>query len=166
MEIVTVFQAHHSKTNTGWFTTHTDHICSKEIENPDELCFAYYLPDYFYFAEGGWGHHMIELGNHPRIPNPISIRLIFIDFNNTVVINGNCTFENIVGFLKKTEYLSDDCHYLQVHLVGNERRKYSIPFSDKMMRVALHEAMEMIDEYAKQQFPNLDPYYRVDIEIC
>ena len=55
MEIVTVFQCHHPKTSTGWFTRDTGRICAEEIINTDELCFAYQIPDVFYFAEGGWG---------------------------------------------------------------------------------------------------------------
>ena len=77
IEYVTIFQCHHSKTNTGWFTKDTNNSCCDEIENPDELCFAYYVPEVFYFAEGGWGHHMRELGNHPEIPNPVDIKLRF-----------------------------------------------------------------------------------------
>ena len=34
MDLVTIFQCHHSKSNNGWFTRDTSRICAEEIENP------------------------------------------------------------------------------------------------------------------------------------
>lgn len=87
MEIVTLFQCHHPQSDTGWFTIDTNRKCSDEIIDRNNLCFAYYMPNVFYFAEGGWGHHMIELGNHPNIPRPVALKIRFEDFDNTVIIN-------------------------------------------------------------------------------
>ena len=44
-----------SRTSTGWFTTDTSRLCVDEIEDAKILCFAYHMPNVFYFAEGGWG---------------------------------------------------------------------------------------------------------------
>ena len=43
MEIVTVFQPQ-SRTYTGWFTTDTSLSCKEEIEDAENLCFAYHMP--------------------------------------------------------------------------------------------------------------------------
>ena len=65
MDSVTVFQCHHPDSNYGWFTTNTKRRCVDEIVNRNELCFGYTIPGILYYAEGGWGHHMEQLGNHP-----------------------------------------------------------------------------------------------------
>ena len=104
MNIVTVFQCHHPKSNTGWFTTDVSKKCSEEIVNPDELCFAYNLPNVFYYAEGGWGHHMPELGNYPIVPDPVCLKFRFEDFDNSVVINGNYCMRDVIWFLRHTGY--------------------------------------------------------------
>lgn len=92
MELVTLFQPQ-ARTYTGWFTTDTTRSCADEIENRENLCFAYSMPNVFYFAEGGWGHHMLKLGNHPPIDAPVLLKLRFEDFDHSVVINGTYTFE-------------------------------------------------------------------------
>ena len=81
-EIVTLFQPQ-SRTSTGWFTTDTSRLCVDEIEDAEILCFAYHMPNVFYFAEGGWEHHMLHLGNHPQIDNPVFLHLRFDDFDNS-----------------------------------------------------------------------------------
>ncbi len=129
MDAVTVFQCHHPKTNTGWFTTDTDLKCASEIINADELYFAYHVPNVFYFAEGGWGHHMTELGNHPVIENPVALHLRFEDFDNTVVINGKFSFRDIIDLLKRTGYISPSAAALTVQTVDGEFTG-RIPFSD------------------------------------
>lgn len=166
MEIVTLFQCHHSKTSTGWFTTDTSRKCADEIENADELCFAYYMPGVFYFAEGGWGHHMIELGNHPIISHAVDIKIRFDDFRNTVVINGEYCFNDIVSYLKKTEYIPEDSSRLLVHLIGTSDGSYEIPFSDAVMYIPLSDFQNKIEEYTDKCFPDHGFIYHVEIEIC
>ena len=136
MDIVTVLQCHHPKTKTGWFTTDTNLKCVSEIKNPDELCFAYHVPNVFYFAEGGWGHHMTELGNHPVIENPVVLHLRFEDFNNTVVINGKYSFRDIIDLLKRTDYISPLAAALTVQTVDGESTE-RIPFSDPRLETDL-----------------------------
>lgn len=165
MDIVTVFQCHHSKTNTGWFTTDTDKSCSEEIENCNELCFAYYMPDVFYFAEGGWGHHMKELGNHPVIPNSVDIHLRFEDFQNTVVINGNYCFNDIIMLLKKADYVSKTSSKLTVIPVGAVNKQYNIPFTDEIMNKPLSEFTELIGEYTRRTLSDDEYVYYELIEI-
>lgn len=139
MDIVTIFQAHNSKSTEGWFTTDISRSCAEEIENRDELCFAYYLPNTFYFAEGGWGHHMRSLGNHPVIDNPVSLHLRFEGFNNTVVINGKYSFNDIIHYLQKGDYLPQNVKSLRINAINPQMPTYSIPLSDGVINVNLAE---------------------------
>lgn len=170
MEYVTIFQCHHSKTNTGWFTTDINNTCREEIENPDELCFAYHMPEVFYFAEGGWGHHMRELGNHPEIPNAVEIILRFTDFYNTVVINGKYCLNDIVHFLKKSEYISAASKMIRIIAVyGNLssylNNSYIIPLSDPIMNVKLSDFDEEILKYHSQYLETTNYLYHYIIEF-
>lgn len=166
MEIVTIFQCHHSKTNVGWFTIDVGKSCAEEIENRDELCFAYHLPNVFYFAEGGWGHHMKELGNHPKLENPVSLKIKFDDFYNTVVINGKYTFNDVISFLKKGEYISDRCSMLKVYLIGILNNEYVIPFSDEIMDVRLVDFKDNIQKYYLNDLKDNEFIYYEILEIC
>ncbi len=168
MEIVTLFQAHHPDTNTGWFTTDTTLSCADEIKNPKELCFAYHLPNIFYFAEGGWGHHMTELGNHPKIDNAVSLTIQFDDFKNTVVINGQYTFSDVIKMLKQTEYIDDNCKYIEVIPVGCARKSYAIPFRDPIMNVCLSDFEKLLEQYNSERI-HLDEgefIYHTILRIC
>ncbi len=138
MEIITVFQPQ-SRTSTGWFTTDVSLSCADEIRDTATLCFAYHMPNVFYFAEGGWGHHMPELGNHPQIDNPILLHLRFDDFDNSVVINGKYTFENIINFLKDTKYLTKDVSHLLIRAINPYQEPYLISFNSDLMRLQLTE---------------------------
>lgn len=138
MEIVTLFQPQ-SRTYTGWFTTDTFRLCADEIEDAENLCFAYQMPNAFYFAEGGWGHHMLHLGNHPQIDAPVLLHLRFEDFNHSVVINGKYTFETIIRFLKQTNYLSGAACSLRIHTIAPYQEPFLIPFDSALMRLQLTE---------------------------
>lgn len=170
IEYVTIFQCHHSKTNTGWFTKDTNNSCCDEIENPDELCFAYYVPEVFYFAEGGWGHHMRELGNHPEIPNPVDIKLRFTDFNNTVIINGKYCLNDIVQLLKDSEYISDECRMIRIIAIYGDLsfhhvNSYVIRLSDPIMNVKLSNLDNEINKYHKRYLESTDHIYHYIIEF-
>lgn len=165
MDIVTLFQSHHSDSYNGWFTRDTSRICAEEIENPDGLCFAYQMPGVFYFAEGGWGHHMEELGNHPLIPDPVSIRLRFDDFDNTVVINGKYTFGDIAGYLKKTRYIPQNSRVLLIHPVGIKEGPLSISLDDKIMRLPLNEFLEKVREETDRTYTDHGHIYHEIFEI-
>lgn len=104
MDIVTVYDAtqHHV-------------VIDKKRKCKDELvvgnngfCIAYFFRNKFFFAEGGWGHNMIQMDAVQYIENPISVQLRFHDFKNTVVINGNVTLEEIYNFLYKSNYISQE----------------------------------------------------------
>lgn len=146
MEIVTLFQGHHPDTGTGWFTTDVSLCCADEIRTPDELFFAYHLPGVFYFAEGGWGHHMPELGNRPPIPNEVSLTLRFDGSRHTIVINGTYTFMDIVRVLKQNGYVQPDCDAVRVIPVGT-MKSYAVPLSDPIMSISLTELVEHIELY-------------------
>lgn len=170
MEIVTVFQCQHSKSNTGWFTLDTSKKCSEEIENRDELCFAYHMPGVFYFAEGGWGHHMTELGNHPIVENPVALIIKFDNFKNTVVINGNYSFRNIIDALKRTEYIDKQCNAVFVRAVYGDlephrRNQYVIPFSDSIMDDKLIDFEKKLDKYHQERLDDPQRVYHVILEI-
>ena len=138
MDVVTLFQPQ-SRTNTGWFTTDTSCLCVDEIEDAENLCFAYHMPNVFYFAEGGWGHHMLHLGNHPQIDNPVVLHLRFDDFNHSVVINGKYTFETIICFLKQTNYLSREACSLLIRAISPYQEPFLISFDSELMRLQLTE---------------------------
>ena len=125
MDTVTVFQCHHPKSNKGWFTTDTKKKCTAEICNNDELCFAYYLPGFFYYAEGGWGHHMETLGNHPVFANPVSLNLRFEDFDHTVVFEGTHTFREVLDLLKEVGYIDASISKIRVNVLAYPRPSYS-----------------------------------------
>lgn len=152
LEIVTIFQPHHSQSNCGWFTTDTSRTCAEEIESPEHLCFAYHLLECFYFAEGGWGHHMPELGNHPSIPDPVLLPLRFEDFNNSVVINGNLTFRDVISYLQRYDYIPTGCD-LYVKPVGITAGPYRVSRSDRLLGIPLKEFEAEIDVMGKKMYP-------------
>lgn len=168
MEVVTLFQAHHPDTDTGWFTTDVAASCADEIRNPAELFFAYHIPDVFYFAEGGWGHRMPKLGNHPEIPNAVSLKIQFEDFDHTVVINGKYTFNDIIRFLKETEYIDDSCSSVEAVPVGCASKSYKIPFSDAIMSESLSDFENTLEKYHAERI-SLDKgesIYHTILRIC
>lgn len=168
MEIVTLFQAHHPDTNSGWFTTDITLSCAEEIRNCDELCFAYYLPNVFYFAEGGWGHHMPKLGNHPEIPNAVSLTIQFEDFNNTVVINGQYSFNDIICVLKRTEYIDSSCDSIEVIPIGCAYKSYLVPSSDPIMSMCLTDFVKKIEQYNSERIKlsQGEFIYHTELRIC
>ncbi len=138
MEIVTLFQPH-SRTSSGWFTIDTSLKCVDEIVEHEGLCFAYHMPGVFYYAEGGWGHHMSDLGNRPLMANAVLLHLRFEDFNNTVVVNGNYTFNDIVHFLKQNKYVEENVKMLMVRAINPYIESQIISFDSEMMHISLEE---------------------------
>ena len=168
MEIVTVFQYHHPNTNTGWFTTDITKSCAEEIKRPDTLCFAYHMPNTFYFAEGGWGHHMPGLGNRPPIDNEVSLKLRFDDFRNTVIINGKYTFRDIINLLKRTGYIKDCCSFIRVLPIGCAGKDYAISFDDPIMNICLSDFEKKLEQYNSERIHlNADEFiYHTELEFC
>lgn len=138
MEIVTLFQPQ-ARTTSGWFTTDASRACADEITVAKNLCFAYHKPNAFYFAEGGWGHHMLCLGNHPQIDNPVLLHLRFENFNHSVVINGGHTFKNIIRYLMQTGYLEIGEHSLLIHAINPYKEPYLIAPDNELMCLPLTE---------------------------
>lgn len=142
MDIVKLFEYHSSKSNCGWMITDTQKSCNEVIKNQNELCIAYSIPDKFYFAEGGWGHHMIELGNHPYLNNPVMLHLKFEDFNNTVVINGNYSLLDVIKFLESTDYIEEKITKVEIFPIGDFQKKYKtlhIAINDERLKMPLSE---------------------------
>ena len=167
MDCVTLFQAHHPDTSVGWFTTDVTLSCAEEIKNPDELCFAYHMPNVFYFAEGGWGHHMKALGNRPSIDNEVALSLRFEDFNHTVIVNGKYTFTDVIGLLKRTEYIDGDCRRIKVIPIGCADKAYVLSVEDPITKVCLSEFDEMLDRYNAERIRlnSGDFIYNIDLQI-
>jgi hypothetical protein len=103
MDAVTVYDLH-----TRQIQTDRTRTC-KEAGLHRELCIAYYKPPYFYYVEGGWGHHMIQMHARADIPDAVSFQLRFEDFKGSPVINGNATLGQLFTFLKRCEYIDADC---------------------------------------------------------
>ena len=153
MEIVTLFQAHHPDTTSGWFTTDVARCCAEEIKNPNELCFAYHMPYVFYFAEGGWGHHMTDLGNRPPMDNAVALELLFDDFRNTVVINGAYTFSDIIAALKKAEYIDQCCRAVEVIPGPCPDKAWRLSLTDPIMKAPLTELDAALARRMKERHP-------------
>lgn len=134
MEIVTIYQSYHA-----WFTTDVTRSCAEEIVDRDWLCFAYYMPGVFYFAEGGWGHHMEGLGNHPLIANPVSLKLRFEDFRNTVVFSGKLTLREVIQALIRVGYVEDSIKDVEVFSsrFSGGSYTYRIDMTDKILDAPL-----------------------------
>lgn len=146
MDIVTIFQAHHPDSNTGWFTIDVDKCCANEIINRNELCFAYYMPNVFYFAEGGWGHHMLELGNHPTIPNQIALQIELNGERNTIVINGNITCRSIIKKLIDVGYIENSITKINILEIAYPPKSNfrEILLSDAILDVPLTEFVKTL----------------------
>lgn len=91
------------------------HVCwDRDALLRDELssgdtCIAYIVPGKFYFVEGGWGHHMIDMDCVHLIPDPVSIKLRFrFDhynigyFYEELVVNGQLTIQELIEILQET----------------------------------------------------------------
>ena len=168
MEFVTIFQGHHPATDTGWFTTDVNRSCAEEIRYPEDLFFAYHMPGVFYFAEGGWGHHMCALGNHPEIEDPVSLHIRFEDFNHTVVVNGSYRVCDILDMLKRSEYIPEECIFIKVIPVGCADKSYLLSIEDPAISLPLSEFENVIKEYNQQNIPlsSQEAIYHMVYEFC
>ena len=102
MDTVTIYQSVHAH-----FTLDTSRKCYEEIKDLDGICFAYHIPNFLYYAEGGWRHHMPELSNHPVFNNPVSLNIKFEDFNHTVVFEGSHSFREVLNVLKQVGFIDE-----------------------------------------------------------
>lgn len=168
MEIVTLFQCHHPKTDTGWITTDVDLCCAEEIVNPAELCFAYHMPNVFYFAEGGWGHHMRELGNRPQIPDGVSVHIRFEDFDHTMIFNGQYRFIDIIDMFVRSGYIEKAGNYVRVIPIGCADEAYSIPVTDPLLSMRLSDFGNALAQYHAKYIPaeHIKHIYHEIFEIC
>lgn len=148
METVTLFQAHHPDTDDGWFTTDTARTCAEEIKNPHELCFAYHLPGVLYYAEGGWGHHMASLGNHPHIPDAVSLNLRFEEFDHMLVLNGQLCLRDIIRLFQQAGYIGT-ASAIRVIPVGCADQAYTLPLSDPIVHSPMAEFHKTLQQYHK-----------------
>ena len=142
MDVVTVYDA--SKYRV---VLDTSKKCKDELspEGHNGFTVAYLKEDKFFFAEGGWGHHMINMNAAKLIGNPINIRVVFDGFKNSVVINGNIKLGEIYSFLCETTYITEDNYNFFVGALDygmspalNKCKKYDMRTSEK--EVTLFEA--------------------------
>lgn len=136
MDTVTIYQA-----NIPHLTLDTSRKCYEEIKDPDNLYFAYYIPGFLYYAEGGWGHHMAELSNHPVFNHPISLKLKFKDFDNTVVFEGSHSFREVLNLLTKVGYISDSIPQIKTQVLAYPKSNYTkhIDCSDAILDAPMTE---------------------------
>lgn len=120
MDTVTIYQSGHAH-----FTLDTSRKCYEEIKDPKGLCFAYYIPGFLYYAEGGWGHHMSELSNHPVFSPPISLKLKFEEFDHTVVFEGTHSFREVLDLLKQVGYVNDSISQITIQVLAYPKANYT-----------------------------------------
>ncbi len=120
MDTVTIYQTGHAH-----FTLDTSRKCCEEIKNLDGLCFAYHIPNFLYYAEGGWGHHMSELPNHPVFNNPVSLKIKFDNFNHTVVFEGTHSFREVLNLLKRVGYIDEAIERIKIHVLAYPKPNYT-----------------------------------------
>ena len=143
-QILTLFESHSPKRTSGWFIIDANQTCAESITNPKDLCLAYHMPGVFYFAEGGWGHHMTTLGNHPVLDTPVSFKLSLEGFRNTVVVSGKYTFREMINLLLNTGYISPDAHEIIISYVGVADYRTIIQFQDDRVDKPIHVFIEDI----------------------
>ena len=136
MDCVTVYQC-----RRPYFVLDTSRLCCEEIESPQDLCFAYHIPGFLYYAEGGWDDNMSELANHPIFNNPVSLHIQFLGFDNTVVFEGTHTFREVINLLKKVEYIEDTIKDIKVNVMAYPKSNFTkyIDLSDLILDAPMTE---------------------------
>ena len=76
------------------------------------------------------------------------------------------TFNDVISFLKKGEYISDSCNILKVYLIGILNNEYVIPFSDEIMDVRLVDFKDNIQKYYLNDLKDNEFIYYEILEIC
>lgn len=107
----------------------------------DRLCIAYYIPKKFYYVEGGWGCHMIDMNAKKHIPHPITfdLKVTGVNFVGWPVVNGNIRINEWIDFLASIKliqfpisrfkvypnYLNDKSTYSEydIAVCGNKKIK-------------------------------------------
>lgn len=107
------------------FIVDTSQKCEDVLADGSRLCFAYYIPEVLYYAEGGWGHHMHELVNHPVLEMPVSLKLKFEEFDHTVVFSGAHSFREILNLLYKVGYIENEKPTVTVQVLAHPQPNYS-----------------------------------------
>lgn len=120
MNTVTIYQSNYTH-----FTLDTRRKCYEEIKDPNGLCFAYYIPGFLYYAEGGWGHHMSELPNHPVFNSPISFKIKFEGFNHSVVFEGTHSFREVLDLLKRVGYIDESLKRIKIQVLAYPKPNYA-----------------------------------------
>lgn len=143
-DAVTMFQSCHSGTHTGWFTQDTSRACRDEIEQPGDLCLAWHVPGLLYYAEGGWGHHMHELGNHPAFAQPVSLKLRFEGFDHTVVLEGAEPFRSVLTLLEDAGMIERGCRAIRAEVMAYPKPNYSVTI--RMSDVILDAPMTELEK--------------------
>ena len=136
MDTVTVYQY-----SPPHFVLDTSELCCEGIESPDSLCFAYHIPGFLYYAEGGWGHHMYELIDHPVFNHPVSLKLKFEDFCHNVVFEGTHTFREVMNLLMEVGYIDTEIRYIKAWVIAYPEPNYSeyIYLSDPILDAPMTE---------------------------
>ena len=106
---------------------------------------------------------MTDLGNHPVIPDPISLKLKFDDFNNEVVINGNYTLGDVIGFLSKNDYISGAC---QIKVLGiGTGKSYFMDADDPVVLKSIKTLKDSLNKAYEERFGNAENVSYFTIEF-
>lgn len=146
---VRIFEGYSEKSLSGWYIDNILQTCDKAIDNPNDLYLAYHMPDMFFYAEGGWGHHMVNLGNSPVIPNAVSLHIRFEEFDNTVVVNGAYTLREMILFIEKSGYLDSRIEGIIIHKINPHASSKYILIGDSSLDldITLERFHLMFQEY-------------------
>ncbi len=152
MDVVTVYDA-----SKYYVVTDPSKKCKDELDpsGGNGFTIAYLKEDKFFFAEGGWGHHMIDMNAAKLIRDPININVIFNGFDHSVVIHGALTLGEIYSFLRDTTYISAEENKLLIGereflrekiLDGRKVKRYDMRTRDQ--DISLREAVgDLLDPF-------------------
>lgn len=146
IETVTVYQCD----PRHQFIVDTSQKCEDVLADGSRLCFAYHIPGVLYYAEGGWGHHMHELVNHPVLETPVSLKLKFEEFDHTVVFEGSHSFREILNLLYKVGYIENEKPTVTVQVLAYPQPNYSekIYFDNSILDKSMTDFEKTLDKHS------------------
>ena len=80
---------------------------------------------------------MEKLGNHPFIKDAVSLHLRFDDFDHTVVVAGQYRVMDMIRYMQKHEYLTDDLRGIVIRAINPYKIPVTILMDDPVLRMSL-----------------------------
>ena len=127
--------------------TDTSQKCKNVLEplGNNGFCLAFCKQGKFFFAEGGWGHHMMELCPPQAVEDPVSVTLAFGNFKSSIVINQGVTLGEMFVFLRDMGYITPaECRFLVGERLCPPQKEYDARTRDGAL--SLREAIDGIWE--------------------